>query len=477
MEAAPLSQSRAGMLRRVGARRLLSFSAALVSGAALRFWMLGKFFEVSGDSQLYGGIARNLLLHGWYAVSPAGGAAHSTLIRLPGYPLFLALCFRLFGMENYFSAVVVQIALELAACLLLAFAALRLAPVRYRAAAAHATIWLAALCPFTADYSAAEPLTEAPTVFCIALALWAVARFRDRKDWTSAIAFTLAVTYAALLRPDGLLVAAALAPPMLWSVRHALRQNAGKLIACLVLAVTPFVAWTVRNAMVFHVFQPLAPRYATDPGEETWPGWQRWVKTWSLDFVSTYQIYWNMPGAQLVLDELPARAFDSAAQRAETAKLFEDYEANGEELSPALDARFAQLARQRIAAHPLRYYVWLPLGRVADMWLRPRVEDLPIDLDWWVYAHHNSETRISWFYVGLNALYILLGVVGLCLRPRLWAWMLLYFVLRSALLGTLEAPEARYTIECFPMLFVLGGVAIGRVFARGGIEAPADAHS
>jgi hypothetical protein len=38
--------------------------------------------------------------------------------------------------------------------------------------------------------------------------------------------------------------------------------------------------------------------------------------------------------------------------------------------------------------------------------------------------------------------------------------MLAYFLLRSALLTTVEAPEARYTLECFPMLFVLGGIAL-----------------
>ena len=32
-----------------------------------------------------------------------------TLIRLPGYPLFLALCFRLFGMENYIAVMLVQL--------------------------------------------------------------------------------------------------------------------------------------------------------------------------------------------------------------------------------------------------------------------------------------------------------------------------------------------------------------------------------
>ena len=107
--------------------------------------------------------------------------------------------------------------------------------------------------------------------------------------------------------------------------------------------------------------------------------------------------------------------------------------------------------------------LWLPLGRVADMWLRPRVENLPIDLDWWVYAHHNAETRFSWEYAGLNALYLLLALAGLCLRPRLWAAMLVYMLLRSALLLTVEAPEARYTIECFPMLFALAGIALYRL--------------
>ena len=53
-----------------------------------------------------------------------------------------------------------------------------------------------------------------------------------------------------------------------------------------------------------------------------------------------------------------------------------------------------------------------------------------------------------------------MGIAGLCLRPRFWRPMLAYMLLRSALLTTVEAPEARYTIECFPMLFALGGIAL-----------------
>jgi hypothetical protein len=480
MEADRPSQS-AAAVSAATLRPMISAALAVLSGGWLRLWMLRKFFEVNGDSELYGGMARNLLLHGRYALTDNSGALHSTLIRLPGYPLFLATYFQLFGMENYWSASCVQIVLELVGCVLLALFAWRASPGAYKMAAAQATLWLAALCPFTAIY-AAQPLTEALSLFCIALALWSAARFQDRPGWGNALVFTFAVTCAALLRPDGALVGVALAPAMLlgfvnseshspapsfrgfiakgWETAKP-RKTGPIALVCLLLALAPFAAWTWRNWRVFHVIEPLAPRYATDPGDPTYPGWQAWVKTWCLDFVSTYQIYWNMPAGPLDLNALPSRAFDSPGQYAATAQLLHDYEANGEELSPALDARFMELAGQRIAAHPLRYYVMLPLGRVADMWLRPRVENLPIDLDWWVYKHHYAETRFSWFYAGLNAVYLALAIIGLCLRPRLWPWMLAYMVMRSALLLTVEAPEARYTLECFPMLFALGGIAIG----------------
>jgi len=88
------------------------------------------------------------------------------------------------------------------------------------------------------------------------------------------------------------------------------------------------------------------------------------VKSWCLDFVSTYDIYWNILGSPLDISQLPSRAFDSPAQYAATAALAADYNVN-QQLTPELDARFGRLADERIAAHPLRYYVGLPLGRMA----------------------------------------------------------------------------------------------------------------
>jgi Dolichyl-phosphate-mannose-protein mannosyltransferase len=483
-----------------GARATLPVVLALVAGLVLRLWMLRSQFEVNGDSLIYGGLAKNLLLYGRFDLTLPSGEMYPTLIRLPGYPIFLAVCFRLFGMENYYSAACVQIGLDLLGCLLLAGFVRRIAPAAMSRSAALATLWLAALCPFTASYTA-EPMTETATLFVLALAMWAMARFRDEPKWANALWFTAAVTCATLLRPDGALAAIAFAPALVIGLPRGntpgeipLRNffpglgvglgetgiSARKLTrmaaACVLLALTPFAVWTARNWSVFHVFEPLAPRLATDPGESSNPGWERWIKSWCLDFISTYEIYWNVPGDKLDVSELPSRAFDSPAQYAETAALAADYNTHGMDFTPEIDAGFDRLAGERIAADPLRSYVWLPLGRVADMWLRPRVENLNIDLDWWVYSHHHAETEFSWAYAELNAAYLILGIAGLCLRPRFWAALVAYMLLRSALLLTVEAPETRYTLECFPMLIAGSGIALAwlvrRVYLASKLKAP-----
>jgi hypothetical protein len=52
------------------------------------------------------------------------------------------------------------------------------------------------------------------------------------------------------------------------------------------------------------------------------------------------------------------------------------------------------------------------------------------------------------------------------MKPKLWLPIVAYMLLRSALLLTVEAPEARYTLECFPMIFVLAGNAVALIIGR-----------
>ncbi|MDE3201226.1 MAG: glycosyltransferase family 39 protein [Acidobacteriota bacterium] len=434
--------------------------AAVVCGLLLRLWFLKSIFAANGDTLIYGDIAANLLTRGKYAVTSLDGVLHSTLIRLPGYPYFLALCFSIFGKGNYVAVAFVQIVLDLLTALLIGDTARRLAPPPMRRIALQGTVWLAMVCPFTAAY-AVIPLTEGPTLFSIALAMWAATCLAQKPRWTSALTLTLALVWAALLRPDGVLISVVLVPALLLQLKGNFTPKVLRIVTVsIVLGVIPFVAWTWRNFEIFHVFQPLVPKSATDPGEPVYGGWERWVKTWSLDFATTYSIYWEVQGEKLDIDLLPSRAFDSDAQYRRTQALVDAYNAGGYSLNASLDAGFAKLAANRIAAHPLRYYVLLPLGRVADMWFRPRVDNLNIDLDWWVYENHPHETILSWSYALLNVLYLAAGIAGMFLRPRFWKAMLAYFLLRSALLATVAAPETRYTLECFPMLFLLGGLAI-----------------
>ena len=104
----------------------------------------------------------------------------------------------------------------------------------------------------------------------------------------------------------------------------------------------------------------------------------------------------------------------------------------------------------------------MPVLRVADMWLRPRTELLWIELRWWEYGKHHAETEFAAAYAALNLAYIILALIGLYRWPRFAGAMLIFILLRCALLATIEAPEPRYTLECFPMLIALAGVAFER---------------
>jgi 4-amino-4-deoxy-L-arabinose transferase-like glycosyltransferase len=448
------------MMRPRRYRTWLSVLLAVAAGAALRLWFIHAYPEVDGDPLIYGDIAKNWLQHHIYGLSTDAGI-HPTLIRLPGYPLFLASCFLLFGTEHYHAVMFAQTAIDLGTCLLIAALVRRIWSPR----GAIVALWLAALCPFTANY-AATPLAENLSIFCVALGFYSLLRLLEKPGagWLFAIAF--AISYAAMLRPDGALLACALCGGLVVHRRRGLGTSltavqGGKLAMVVgLLSVLPFIPWTVRNHQVFHVVQPLAPRSAMDPGEFPYPGFNRWVKTWCVDLVSTSEVYWNGNSDKIEIKSLPPRAFDSPQQYEQTKQLLDDYNQTTT-LSPEIDARFEELAQQRIQSHVLRYYILLPVFRLLDMWLRPRTETLWIEMRWWDHYHHPEESDFCYFYAALNLAYLIPAVAGLLRWPRLAGTMLAFVLLRCALLLTLDAPEPRYTLECFPVVIALAGVALG----------------
>jgi 4-amino-4-deoxy-L-arabinose transferase-like glycosyltransferase len=445
-----------GMLRESRKYFLLVTLAAF----ALRLFFYIRFPHVTGDSLIYGDIAKNWLQHGIYGLSHAEGA-RPTWIRLPGYPAFLVACFLLFGSEHYNAVLLVQIVIDVAGCFVIADLARRTVSPR----AARFAFLLAALCPFTANYTVA-PLAETLSIFFTALALdCAVAAFQTAEEgltrWSAWVGCGIAVAAGVLLRPDGGLLLVAVGLFLLWRMwrRPAERARlfwAGALLLAVSLA--PLVPWAMRNWRDFHRFQPLAPRYASDPDEFVPSGFDKWMRTWVVDYVSTEEVYWQVPGDDVDLHNLPSRVFDSAPEREKTQAIFNDY-AKTHVVDPGLNARFAELATERIKRAPLRYYVWLPALRIADMWLRPRTEMLPLNTRWWEYATDTESSVVATLWGVLNLLFLFAAVMGLVRgpRPRYLALMLLFVFLRSAFLGTLENPEPRYTLECFPVVLLLGG--------------------
>jgi hypothetical protein len=445
-------------------RNWLFFALVTAAALALRFLFVFRFPVVAGDTFIYGDIAKNWLDHGVYFVSD-GASIRPTLIRLPGYPAFLAAVFSIFGREHYTAVMIVQALVDTNTFLVIAALALELMNAR----AAMAAYLLAALCPFTASYVAA-PLTETLAICCAAHSLYYGVRGVKSLEagepgtllWALAGCWTAA---GILLRPDGGLVLAALGlglVALMFRVSNRKRVvAAGVLLVSLSLA--PLVPWTARNWRTFHVFQPLAPRYANDPGEFVPHGFNHWVRSWLVDYVSVEEVYWPVSGELLDFSLLPERAFDSRPQYEMTQAMVRQY---NQELyiDPELDGQFEELARQRVNYNPFRYYVWLPLLRIADMWLRPRTELLPVEARWWEFSQHWEESVFALLWAGVNLFYLLAALRG-WLRWRLGlAGVVLagFVLLRSAFLGTLENPEPRYVLECFPVVLALAGGAFAR---------------
>jgi 4-amino-4-deoxy-L-arabinose transferase-like glycosyltransferase len=444
-------------------RNLRFFLLAAAAGLLLRISFLIWFPAVVTDSFVYGDIAKNWLLHGIYGLSGTDEIS-PTYIRLPGYPAFLAFIFSIFGMEHYRAVLVTQIFVDLGTCFIGADLARRLLGDR----AAKAAFVLAALCPFLADYSAAA-LTETLEVFFTVLALDIAVSAVKRRNLSAMVGCGLSCAAAILLRPDGTLLLACIFLYLSW---HALRAmgishstesvwSLQSALLIVVLAILPLIPWTLRNYHVFCRFQPLAPRYANEENEFVPTGFNHWTKSWIADYVSVEEVYWSVPGSTIDVNKLPSRAFDTEQQRPQTEQVISDYN-NLLHLSPDIDQRFQAIASERVRSHPLRYYIELPTLRIFDMWLRPRTEMLPSDSRWWEFNDEPKWSALAVAFGVIGVLYVGCALLGF-IRSRQVAvggLLVLFVVVRSVFLGTLENPEPRYTLEMYPVVIVFAAAAL-----------------
>src|SRR6185437_12307626 len=181
-------------------------------------------------------------------------------IRVPGYPAFLAAIYVFFG-ESARAVMVAQALVGVLTCFVVAAMAAVLAPKESQRRVALAALWLAALCPFTANYTAAV------------------------------LRGGIVVGFGALVRPETPLILAAAGAVLValwWRPKNWRRLlQTGMLLA--VGLILPLLPWAARNWRVVHTVQFLAPRYTELQGEFTPRGFYAWSGTWLWRFRDVYQ--------------------------------------------------------------------------------------------------------------------------------------------------------------------------------------------
>ena len=453
---------------------------ALLAGLSLRLFFIWRFPFASGDTPCYEELARNWLHYGVYGLF-SNGHLYPSDVRMPGYPGFLAAIYSVGGVGR--SAVfVAQAFIDLATCVLAACMAARLCagarePVRSRIAIA--ALWLAVLCPFTANY-AAVPLTEVLTIFLTTLAIlvflhpsaYQLDLVRKNIDLLRSVRMWflggLVIGLGTLVRPETPLLLLAVVP-VYW-LRWWRPSNWGKLTVAtlwMILGVlVPLAPWAARNAHTLGRAEFLAPRYAQAFGELAPTGFYAWTQTWMFRSRDAYLSSWKLPVDPISVDDLPAYAFDSPEERSQVASLVERY--NRERgMSSQMDLEFAELARERTRRQPFRSYVWIPIERIAAMWFTPRTAILPYSGQLWPRSDgwHQGPTgfAITLGFALLNFLYAGLAILGVLHwreNPGI-ALILAFIVIRTACLTQMQTCEPRYVLECIPALLALGAQSWG----------------
>jgi Dolichyl-phosphate-mannose-protein mannosyltransferase len=448
---------------------------AALAGLVLRFYLVLKFpVSDSGDAPFYIELAWNWLKKGVYGFS-INGRLTPVDMRVPGYPAFLAAVFAFAG-ESPRAAMLAQAVLDVVTCFVIALVAERLAPEASRRRVAIAALWLAVLCPFTANYSAVV-LTEVLVTFLTALAILVLLDAnrlemsggsgpRGLSPWFLG---GIIVGFGTLVRPETplLLVATGLVLVARWWRPADWRKlaRAGALMAA--GFVLPLLPWAARNWRALDEVRFLAPRYSTLPGEFEPLGFDHWTATWLWRYGDIYLSLWKLNEEPILVGDLPRSAFDSPQEQARVGRILDQYN-NTLTLTRQQDDDFEQIARERTARHPLRTHVKIPMLRSLALWFTPRIELLPVSGQLRALSTQWDEDRedvlVTLTFIAINGVYLGLALIGAWLaRGRCgWGILIVFILVRTIYFAYfVETPEPRYLLECFPAVIALAAQVFG----------------
>ena len=478
-------------------KRIFSHTvAALIAGLCLRLFFVFKFPFAPTDTALYEQLATNWLQHHVYAIT-VDGALVPVDLRMPGYPAFLAIIYAITG-RIWSGCTAVRHAGAIGGGLgrLPAHGG----PRRDAGIAEAQSGKLAARLYSDAVDCRAVPLhgelrggshdRGVRVVFhrgCLRVtdrpdldrerrqdALFKTEWATRHSDSIFALASGFLIGMGTLFRPETplLLVVAWILLAFIWLRKRRFLFFAQLVVLSAIGCVLPLAPWAVRNAVTLHEVQFLAPKNLNMSGEFVPRGFMAWEKTWLFRMKDCFLVPWKLDDEVINLEDIPARAFDTQDEKDRVAALLELYN-NDVTITPEEDAAFGQLAQERTARHPLRTYLWLPVARAFTIWFTPRIELLPFSGQLFpvraAWREDPIDFSVTLGFFLLNASYVALALWGALRISResyalrlAVALLLGYILVRTAFLTTIETPEPRYVLVCFPAILALAG----QVFAR-----------
>jgi 4-amino-4-deoxy-L-arabinose transferase-like glycosyltransferase len=432
----------------------------LLGGSLFRFAVIRQYSSTSPDGNQYYSLSQELIRARRFAFGPP--PARLTHARMPGYPLFLAYVALRAPMSlsaSVHRAAGANVVLDLLTGLLLILILRDLGFPRWNGYLAFILVMICPVMLLFASYSLSESLAT-----CLGtLAFWLAIAADKRASLWSGAACGAAIGAAFLVRADMITELPALIV-LLWRGAWPVRVRVKSALVMLVAAALAVAPWGIRNLLQFGRPHLAATEWPSQDGQPLPTGPMQWMRTWAAGRPGDGDLSGLMVFRVQFEPEQVVRPvmYDSAAERATLISLLHDYRLNG--LTPAVDERFVELARDRARRHPWRVFVALPIVRAIHLYQPPPAGDYPIRLGFLGLPRYRSQ-----IFGTANAILYLLALGGaLALwrsRPRrqvlaaIGAAVGLRTLLHMWAVPTFVCQ--RYLVEVIPLFIILGVILIG----------------
>lgn len=364
--------------------------------------------------------------------------------RTPGYPIFLALIYSLFG-RNYNAVFIIQIIMSNLTALLVYFIAFK-SFVSYKKQIASLAYILVLFCPFL-WFLAKMLFTETLFTFLVTLSILLITVALERNSYWLFFTSGLITGIALLTRPTLSLLPIFLV--LLIILAGIKKDKFSSLVKKNIVYITAVMLiwspWIIRNYIVFKEFIPLTA---------------------------------GISGAFFYMGTLPPYRYSTEFFYKEEEKRFDDYlsKAGNTKAIIALDNEYKKDAFKRIKEMPLTYFKYT-LQRIPILWLssfshyfglETPLRELRDELRNKILQKQNFMRELMFILIKLslifiNILYVSTAVVGIVLLSKYWRKYYplliipLYFTLIYTVLGR---ADARYALPAYPIMLIFSAYAL-----------------